>query len=256
MGAQVTAAFAVLLVLGLMVDAGAFYRFAIVALFLVFTWLQLVDVSNYLNHYYLVSLLALLMAFMPLHTAFSVDAWRSPALRRGAFPAWCTWLLRFQVATVYTCAGLAKLNADWLVHAQPLSIWLSAREGLPVIGPWLGERWVAFVFAWSGFLFDSTIACFLLWGRTRAVAFVAVVGFHLATWVLFPIGMFPFIMITAALVFFDPSWPRRFVCGGWAPVDFRVPRAAVATSANVIGHENVVPSPAWVAAGADCSRPS
>lgn len=229
-GGQVRGLFAALLVLGLMVAAGAFYRFAIAALFVAFTWIQLVDVSNYLNHYYLVSLLALLMAFMPLHTAFSVDAWRRPALRKHAFPAWCTALLRFQVATVYTCAGLAKLNADWLLDAQPLTIWLSAREGLPLIGPWLTERWVAFAFSWGGFLFDTTIAGFLLWRRTRPFAFMAVIGFHLATWVLFPIGMFPFIMVTSALVFFDPSWPRRFVRAlpAWKPEGFALGRPALA----------------------------
>lgn len=212
----ITALFVALLVLGLMVAVGLFYRPAIVALFAVFTWIQLIDVSNYLNHYYLVSLLALLLAVMPLNGAFSVDAWLFPSVRRAEFPAWCLWVLRFQVATVYTFAGLAKLNADWLLHAEPLSIWLTARSGLPVIGPLLAEKWVAFAFAWGGFLFDTTIAGWLLWKRTRPYAFVAVVGFHLATWVLFPIGMFPFIMICAAMVFFDPAPPAPARLPRWA----------------------------------------
>ncbi len=203
--------FAVLGTLGLMVAAGLFYRVAIAALFVVFTWIQLIDVSNYLNHYYLVSLLALLMAFMPLHTAFSLDLWRRPSLKREAFPAWCTWLLRFQVATVYFFAGLAKLNSDWLLHAQPLSIWLTARSVLPGMEHVLDVREVAFAAAWGGFLFDSTVPFFLMWKRTRVLAFVGVVGFHAATWLLFPIGMFPIIMITSALVFFDASWPRTLL---------------------------------------------
>jgi vitamin K-dependent gamma-carboxylase len=205
------ALFVALGLLGLAVAAGLFYRVATVALFVVFTWIQLIDVSNYLNHYYLVSLLALLLAVMPLNAAFSLDVWRKPSLRRTSFPAWCTWLLRFQVATVYMFAGLAKLNSDWLLHAQPLSIWLNARTGLPGIGGLFDARVVAFAAAWGGFLFDSTVPLFLMWKRTRAIAFVVVVGFHLATWVLFPIGMFPAIMITSALVFFSPSWPRKFL---------------------------------------------
>ncbi|MBL8953336.1 MAG: HTTM domain-containing protein [Myxococcaceae bacterium] len=197
-------AFAALAVLGLMVSAGLFYRFAIAAVFVLFTWLQLYDVTNYLNHYYLVSLLALLMTFMPLARAGSLDVWRRPALRLDTFPAWCTFVLRFQVGTVYFFAGLAKLNADWLLHAQPLNIWLSARTHLPVVGPWLDERAVAYAAAWAGFLFDTTAPLFLSLKRTRPYFYVAVLGFHAATWVLFPIGMFPFIMVTAALVFFDP----------------------------------------------------
>lgn len=218
--------FVLLGLLGLAVAAGLFYRVAIAALFVVFSWLQLIDVSNYLNHYYLVSLLALLMAFMPLNAAFSLDVWRQPALRLEAFPAWCTWLLRFQVGTVYVFAGLAKLNSDWLLHAQPLSIWLTARSALPGMEHLLDVRAVAFAAAWGGFLFDSTVPLFLIWKRTRAVAFVVVVGFHAVTWLLFPIGMFPIIMVTSALVFFDSSWPRKL----FRRAAFVVPEAAKASA--------------------------
>jgi len=202
------AVFVALAVLGLCVALGLFYRVAIVLLFVTFSYVQLVDVTTYLNHYYLVSLLAGLLCFIPAHRAFSVDAWRKPSLRRDWLPAWCTYLLRFQVGVVYVFAGLAKLTSDWLLHAQPLQIWLSARTGLPVVGPFLDHPWVAYGAAWAGFLFDTTIVAFLLVRRLRPFAYVVVLGFHAATLALFPIGMFPVIMVTAALVFFDASWPR------------------------------------------------
>lgn len=203
------AVFAALGALGLCVAVGFCYRVAIALLFVTFSYVQLVDVTTYLNHYYLVSLLAGLLCFVPAHRAFSVDAWRKPELRRDWLPAWCTYLLRFQVAVVYVFAGLAKLTSDWLLHAQPLHIWLSARTSLPLVGPFLDQRWVAYVAAWSGFLFDTTVVAFLLTRRLRPLAYVVVLGFHAATSALFPIGMFPVIMVTAALVFFEPSWPRR-----------------------------------------------
>jgi hypothetical protein len=195
--------------LGVLVAAGLWFRAAVALLFLVFTYLQLVDVANYLNHYYLVSLLAALLFFIPAHRAFSIDARLRPAIRTGTLPAWCTYLLRFQVAVVYVNAGLAKATGDWLLHAQPLNIWLAARTDLPVIGPYLDLPAAAYLAAWAGFLFDTTIAFFLLWRRSRPLAYVAVLAFHLMTHLLFPmIGMFPVIMVVAALVFFDPSWPR------------------------------------------------
>ncbi|MFP2963789.1 HTTM domain-containing protein [Myxococcus sp. 1LA] len=205
--------FAALAVLGLCMAVGLFYRVTVALLFVAITYVQLVDVSNYLNHYYLVSLLLGLMFFVPTHRGFSVDAWRNPALRSDWLPAWCTWLLRFQVSVVYVFAGLAKLTSDWLLHAQPLNIWLSARTSLPVVGPLLDERWVAYAAAWSGFLFDTFIVAFLLTRKLRPFAYVAVLGFHAATSALFPIGMFPVIMVTGALVFFEPSWPRRLFRG-------------------------------------------
>ncbi len=217
--------FVALAVLGLCVAVGLFYRVTTALLFVLFTYVQLVDVTNYLNHYYLVSLLAGLLCFVPAHRAFSVDAWRRPALRQQWLPAWCTYLLRFQVAVVYVFAGLAKLTGDWLLHAQPLSIWLSARTSLPWVGPLLEQRPVAFLAAWGGFLFDTTIVAFLLTRRLRPLAYVVVVGFHAATAVLFPIGMFPVIMITAALVFFDASWPRRLL-GRWRQTGLAAPARA------------------------------
>ncbi|MBL9038642.1 MAG: HTTM domain-containing protein [Archangium sp.] len=209
--AGVYALFSALVVLGVLVGIGLLYRLSVLLLFVCFTWLQLLDVANYLNHYYLVSLLLLLASVMPLHRLWSVDAWLRPSLRSEVLPAWCTALLRFQVGIVYVFAGLAKLNSDWLVHGVPLQLWLSARTSAPLIGPWLGLPHAALLMSWGGFLFDSTVPLFLSWRRARPYAYVVVVGFHAATWALFPIGMFPFIMTLSALVFFDASWPRRWL---------------------------------------------
>lgn len=201
--------FVALAVLGLAFASGLFFRVVAPLTFLLFTYVQLIDVTNWLNHYYLVSLLLLLSAFMPLGRAWSLDAAIAPSQRRDTFPAWCTYLLRFQVAIVYVNAGLAKLTSDWLLHAQPLDIWLSSRSDFPLLAALGGARWVPYAFSWGGFLFDTTVVFFLLWGRTRAPAYVVLLAFHAVVGALFPIGMFPFIMAGAALVFFSPSWPRR-----------------------------------------------
>jgi hypothetical protein len=205
------AVFALLAVLGVAFSAGFAFRVVAPILFVLFAYVELVDVTNWLNHYYLVGLLLLLASFMPLGRAYSVDAWLRPATRLDAFPAWCTWLLRFQVGTVYFFAGLAKLSTDWLVHAQPLDIWLASRTDAPVIGALFGARWVAYAFSWGGFLFDTTIPLWLSWRRTRPFAYLVVIAFHATVGALFPIGMFPFIMVSAAAVFFSPSWPRRLI---------------------------------------------
>src|SRR5262249_14954286 len=114
----------------------------------------------------------------------------------------------FQIGLVYTCAGLAKAQPDWLLHAQPLRIWLNARTELPVLGQLFAQPWAAPAMSWAGFLFDATIAGWLLLRRTRPWAFCAVIAFHVLTRTLFPIGMFPVIMVLGALVFFEPDWPR------------------------------------------------
>ena len=58
---------------------------------------------------------------------------------------------------------------------------------------------------------DLTIVGWLIWRRTRLPAYIVLVVFHVTTWLLFPIGMFPWIMIAGALIFFPPDWPHRFL---------------------------------------------
>ncbi|MBZ0233429.1 MAG: HTTM domain-containing protein, partial [Deltaproteobacteria bacterium] len=203
--------YGVLAGLALAIAAGAWHRVVTPLFVLGFAYTQLLDVTNYLNHHYLVVLLGTLLAVLPAHRAWSVDAWRDPSLRADRVPAWVVWLLRFQVGVVYVFAGLAKAQPDWLLHAQPLNVWMSARTDTPLVGPWLDERWLAYAMSWGGFLFDATIVLWLSWRRTRLPAYLVLCGFHAAVGYFFNIGMFPFIMTTSALVFFSPSWPRRFV---------------------------------------------
>jgi vitamin K-dependent gamma-carboxylase len=210
-GPWMHAVFVAIAITGVLMALGLFYRVASIVAFGLFTYVELIDVTNYLNHYYLVSLVLFLAMLLPLHRMWSLDAHRDPAVRSETQPAWAVWLLRFQIGLVYLFAALAKATPDWLVHAQPLQIWLAARSDLPAVGSLFERVEVAYLMSWAGFAYDLTIPLWLGWSRTRAAAFVVLVAFHGMTQLLFPIGMFPAIMTTAALVFFDPSWPRTLV---------------------------------------------
>jgi hypothetical protein len=205
--------FATLALLAAGIAAGFHHRVCAALFTLGFTYAELIDRTNYLNHYYLVSLLTALLVFLPADRVASWRPWRRDE-RNQTVPAWTVNLLRFQVAVVYVFAGIAKLNADWLFAAQPLRIWLNARADLPLIGPWLSEPWVALAASWAGALFDLTIPFLLLWRRTRPLALPLAVVFHVATAVLFPtIGMFPWLMLAAATTLLPAGWPRHLP--GW-----------------------------------------
>jgi vitamin K-dependent gamma-carboxylase len=209
--------FWVLALLGACIATGLAFRLTSWAFAVGFGYLQLVDVATYLNHYYLATLLAVLLALSPAGRAASFDALIAAwwARRRGrqytsvstAPSAW-HMLFRFQVGTVYTFAGLAKAQSDWLLHAQPLRIWLPSHSDMPLLGTLFRHAWSAPVMSWAGFLFDTTISFFMLWRRTRLAAFLVIIVFHTITRTLFPIGMFSLIMVVSALVFFQPRWPR------------------------------------------------
>lgn len=209
--------FWVLVGCGVCITLGLAFRLAAAAFALGITYIQLIDVSTYLNHYYLAALLAWLLALSPANRSYSLDAWIArKTWRRGAASSetvatgWL-YLLRFQVGVVYTFAGLAKAQPDWLIHAQPLRMWLSANTELPLVGPLFTIDAVPLFMSWFGFLFDTTIPWWLSFKRTRPYAYVVVIVFHVATRLLFNIGMFPVIMTIAALMFFSPSWPRELL---------------------------------------------
>jgi hypothetical protein len=184
---------------------------AAAALFaLTFTWLELVEATTFLNHYWLVSLMAALMMVVPANRAWSLDARAERA--GGPVPVGAVWALRLQLGVVYFFAGVAKLHPDWLVDGMQLRLWLPGRGEVPLIGPLLAAPGAAIALSWAGAVFDLTIVGFLLMRRTRLWAWVAVVAFHVATWALFPrIGVFPWVMIALTTVFFAPDWPRRLV---------------------------------------------
>ena len=62
------------------------YRIAVAVFFLAFTYVELIDKANYLNHYYFVSVVSFLLFWAPAHRAFSLDVRRKAGAqgRHGA----------------------------------------------------------------------------------------------------------------------------------------------------------------------------
>lgn len=190
---------------------GWYYRLSALVFWLSFTYAELLDVTNYLNHYYLVCLLGFLLLLLPAHRAFSLDVRRRPDWQVSHVPAWTIYLLQTQIALVYFFAGFAKLNTDWLFHAMPLTVWLKEHHHWPVLGSLFQLPWVAFAFSWAGALYDLTIPLWLSLPRTRILAYGAVIVFHGLTRALFNIGLFPLIMIFNTLIFFPASFHERLL---------------------------------------------
>lgn len=195
----------------ILVAMGYKYRFAIIVFSLSFTYIELMDKTTYLNHYYFISIVSFLMIFLPAHAYFSVDAYKNDNLRSQRIPSWAVDAIKLLLFIVYFYAGLAKLNSDWLLEGMPLKIWLPSNYAIPVLGDFLQKEWTHYFFSWSGALYDLAIPFLLLIRRTRLFAFSLVVVFHLLTRVFFPIGMFPYIMIASALIFFDASFHHRIL---------------------------------------------
>lgn len=209
-------------ILSVLIMIGWHYRLSASLFFIGFTYTFLLEQARYLNHFYLICLISFLMIFLPVHRAFSIDAVRRRGVAAQVAPTWTLWLLRAQLSIVYFYAGVAKLNPDWL-RAEPLRTWLAARTDFPLIGQFFTDEWMVYSLSYGGLLLDLLAAPFLLWRRTRWVAFFCVLTFHLMNVRLFSIGIFPWFMIAATALFFPPSFPRdglrrlRQALGWWQP---------------------------------------
>ena len=190
---------------------GCFYRWSAMLFFCLFTYVELIDKTYYLNHYYFVSLVSALLIFVPAHRAFSIDAWRKPKLTTKQTAAWTINVFKLQLGIVYFFAGLAKLHPDWLFEAMPLKLWLPSVSETPLIGFLFNYEWSAYVFSWTGAIYDLTIVFFLLYAPTRILAYLAVIAFHMMTAMLFQIGMFPYIMMGLTLIYFSPTFHEKLL---------------------------------------------
>lgn len=195
----------------LSVALGFKYRLSIISFFLSFVYIELMDKTTYLNHYYFISILSFLMCFLPANAYFSIDNYTS-GNAYTKIPKWCSDSLKLLLGIVYFYAGLAKINSDWLLKAMPLKIWLPSKYDLPLIGKTVMQQdWFHFAMSWSGMLYDLCIPFLLLYKKTRVFAFILVVFFHVFTRVLFPIGMFPYVMIVGSLIFFDAKFHHKII---------------------------------------------
>ena len=203
------ALFFVLFLSGLLVAVGLFYRWALLVFLIGFSYLFLLDKTNYLNHFYLIILVLFLMLFIRADRAFSLRQIFFSAPRLDDLPSWNLIILRFQIGLVYVYGGIAKLNADWL-QGEPIRIWIGNwQEKYAFLSSLSSELLVCF-FTYGGLLFDLFIVPLLIIKRTRMLGICLVFLFHIINWQLFSIGIFPWFMMVATILFFPVEWFNRF----------------------------------------------
>ena len=195
----------------LFVCIGFKYRFSIVVFFLSFLYIEMMDKTTYLNHYYFISVLSFLLIFLPAQASFSLDNLINRK-RYKTIPKWTIDSIKLLISIVYIYAAIAKINSDWLIDAMPLKIWISSKHDFPFLGGALFQKeWFYYFMSWAGMLYDLFIPFLLFYTRTRLFGFFLVVIFHVLTKLLFPIGMFPYIMIFSAIIFFSPKFHDNII---------------------------------------------
>lgn len=194
---------------GLMVTLGFRYRLAIVSYSIMWAGVYFMQKTSYNNHYYLMLLFNFIFCFLPANRYHSIDVKMKPNLQRLACPVWCVWIFKVMILVVYFYSAVAKMYPAWL-NAVPIKIWFSQKTDYWLIGPLLSKEWFQYTVAWGGIVFDLLIGPALLWRKTRKVAFLISIFFHLFNSFVFQVGVFPYLGISFALFFYRPQQIRRW----------------------------------------------
>ena len=71
-------------------------------------------------------------------------------------------LIQFQIGAAYFFGGVAKMNYDWLILAEPMKHWLIEEKDYPFIGQFFDEPWMAYFMSWSGMFLDLLAPLFIV----------------------------------------------------------------------------------------------
>ncbi|MFK5924435.1 MAG: HTTM domain-containing protein [Verrucomicrobiota bacterium] len=209
---MIYAEIAVLSLAALGIFLGVFFRASSLLFGSIYFHLFLTDTVYYNNHFYLTSIVTVLLAFTGADKTFSFSSFRSRDGEGFALPQtvpfWNYILIRGQFFILYFFGGIAKLNADW-IRAEPIKYWFQTSSSVRPPLTWvIREEWFAWMAAYGGIAIDLGAPFLLLWRRTRPYAIAVLVGFHLMNSRIFKIGFFPFLGIVACIPFLHPATGR------------------------------------------------
>lgn len=200
--------FLVMGLMGVLITVGYKYRFSALTFAIMWTGVYLMQKTSYNNHYYLLMLLAYIMAFLPANKNLSVDAHFNKTIRSDWMYNYVRWIIILQLFIVYTYASLAKLYGDWFDFSV-IDVLMRGKKDYYLIGELLQEKWIHKMIAVFGILFDLLVVPALLWKPTRKIAFGASIFFHLFNSYVFRIGIFPYLSLAFIVFFFEPQTIRR-----------------------------------------------
>ncbi|KGO86473.1 HTTM domain-containing protein [Flavobacterium rivuli WB 3.3-2 = DSM 21788] len=196
--------FAVMGVLGMLIMAGYKYRYSMGLFTVMWAAVYFMQKTSYNNHYYLLVLVCLMMCFLPANRYASADVKVNPALKKLTMPAWCSWVMIVMVSIVYFYATLAKFYPGWLngTFARQLLNGSVKNDALRAV---MTQKWFYLFITYSGIVFDLLVVPLLLFKRTRTIAFIASLIFHIFNSITLQIGIFPFFALSFAVFFFPPE---------------------------------------------------
>jgi vitamin K-dependent gamma-carboxylase len=187
--------------LGIAIMLGFRYKFAIIFYTVLWAGVYFMQKTSYNNHYYLLLIISFYMIFFPANQYASLDVKQQRVQKQNTMPNWVRLLVITQVAIVYFYATIAKFYPDWL-NGTFTKLMLEGTTSIDFLKQLFAQKLFYLFLAYAGILFDLLIIPFLLFKKTRTIALIASLIFHLFNAVFLQIGIFPFFALTFSLFFY------------------------------------------------------
>jgi hypothetical protein len=158
-------------------------------------------------------ILSAIMVFLPAHKYASIDVRQNPSIKSISMPNWCRLVFIIQLFILYTYASIAKMYPDWLDLTVP-ELLMKSKQHYVLVGNVLQQKFMHYLVAYGGILFDGLIIPLLLWKRTRRIAFFVSIFFHLFNSFIFQVGIFPYLSLAFAVFFYEPQVIQKLFLKG------------------------------------------
>ncbi|MCB9034146.1 MAG: HTTM domain-containing protein [Chitinophagales bacterium] len=182
---------------------GLYYRLAICFYTLSYAYFFFIDMAFYNNHYYLILLLCFIFLFINADYAYSLKLMLFPSKSKLQIPNWNYIILKFIIFWVYFCAGLVKLNTEWLSGDVMRSSLLYSNDYTYFKD--MNIDFATNLLTYFGLIFDLSVGFLLLNNKTRKYAIIPILIFHITNMFSLKIGIFPYSMIIFTIIFIPPN---------------------------------------------------
>lgn len=207
-GPQMYVYFFIMGLTSLAVMLGYRYKWTMPLLTILWAGTYFLQKTSYNNHYYLLMIICVYMCFLPAASYKSLDVKANRVKEEVTMPLYFNWIFIFQVSVLYVYGTVAKFYPDWLDGTFTEIMYQSAN--IPDFFKTIfTQKEFYLVIAYLGIIFDGLIVPALLWKRTRTLALIASLVFHLFNSVTLHIGIFPYFALTFALFFYPSDQIRR-----------------------------------------------
>ncbi|NHN27351.1 HTTM domain-containing protein [Flavobacterium jejuense] len=200
--------FATMGILGILIMIGLRYTTSMFLFCLLWTGTYLMQKSSYNNHYYLLMIISFMMIFLPANRYKSLDVKLGYTKETVEIPYWMNLIFIIQIAIVYFYASIAKFYPDWLDGTFTKNL-LHNTTAIPFFLDVFSQKWFYLFIAYAGIIYDLLIIPLLLYRKTRTLALLTSLLFHLFNAIVLQIGIFPFFALSFALFFYDSEKIRK-----------------------------------------------